>query len=165
MLCCIRCSACLNVCPVYGKIGGHAYGSPYSGPVGAVVTPLLAGFNRAADLCRGETLCGACKQACPIDIDLPRMLRELRFRLAEGDAVWDTVPVSRPEKAAMEAFSWLTTHPAVFRAALSAASRLQSLAGSSRDSLHRLPGPWPGGPGPGICAESAGSRSGPGGNS
>jgi L-lactate dehydrogenase complex protein LldF len=144
MLYCIRCSACLNVCPVYGKIGGHAYGSPYSGPVGAVVTPLLAGLNRAADLCRGETLCGACKQACPIDIDLPRMLRELRFRLAEGDAAWDAVPVSRPEKTAMETFAWLTTHPAAFRAALSAASRLQGLAVSSRDSLHQLPGPLAG---------------------
>jgi L-lactate dehydrogenase complex protein LldF len=72
------------------------------------------------------------------------MLRELRFRLAEGDAAWDTAPVSRPEKAAMDAFAWLTTHPAAFRAALSAASRLQGLAVSSRDSIHRLPGPLSG---------------------
>uniref|UniRef100_UPI000A4DEE1D 4Fe-4S dicluster domain-containing protein n=1 Tax=Desulfosarcina cetonica TaxID=90730 RepID=UPI000A4DEE1D len=84
MLCCIRCSACLNVCPVYGKIGGHAYGSPYSGPVGAVVTPLLIGLNKAKDLCMGESLCGACKDACPVNIDLPRMLRELRARISEG---------------------------------------------------------------------------------
>ena len=89
MLCCIRCAACLNVCPVYGKIGGHAYGYPYSGPVGAVVTPLLVGVNRAADLCLGETLCGACKDACPVDIDLPRMLIELRTMLATGDDHWN----------------------------------------------------------------------------
>ncbi|MBC8246890.1 MAG: lactate utilization protein, partial [Deltaproteobacteria bacterium] len=63
MLYCIRCGACLNVCPVYGKIGGHAYGYAYSGPMGAVVTPLLVGINRAKDLCQGETLCGACQDA------------------------------------------------------------------------------------------------------
>ncbi len=140
MLCCIRCSACLNVCPVYGKIGGHSYGSPYSGPVGAVITPLLAGLNRAKDLCLGETLCGACKTACPVDIDLPRMLRELRYRLAEGDAAWDTTPVSKPEKYAMDAFAWLVNHPAAYRAALYSASRLQSLAGPKAVPVNRLPG-------------------------
>ena len=88
MLGCIRCAACLNVCPVYGKIGGHAYGFAYSGPVGAVVTPLLVGINRAADLCQGETLCGACQDACPVNIDLPRMLLLLRAKLADGDAKW-----------------------------------------------------------------------------
>ncbi|OQW99434.1 MAG: iron-sulfur cluster-binding protein [Desulfobacteraceae bacterium A6] len=89
MLCCIRCGACLNMCPVYGKIGGHAYGHAYSGPVGAVVTPLLVGINRAKDLCLGETLCGACKDACPVDIDLPRMLLLLRSKLADGDMKWN----------------------------------------------------------------------------
>lgn len=142
MLCCIRCSACLNVCPVYGKIGGHAYGSPYSGPVGAVVTPLLAGLNRAKDLCMGETLCGACQKACPVDIDLPRMLRELRYRLAEGDPAWDAVPVSRTERLAMDAFAWLTCHPRAYRAALSTAARLQSLGKDG--PVTRLPGPLSG---------------------
>ena len=144
MLCCIRCSACLNVCPVYGKIGGHAYGSPYSGPVGAVVTPLLAGLNRAQDLCFGETLCGACKQACPVDIDLPRMLRELRFRLAEGDETWGAAPVSKPEKYAMDAFAWLTCHPAAYRAALFSASRMQTLVGAKEGPIRQLPGPLAG---------------------
>lgn len=142
MLYCIRCSACLNVCPVYGKIGGHAYGSPYSGPVGAVVTPLLAGLNRAKDLCFGETLCGACKNACPVDIDLPRMLRELRFRLAEGDDAWDATPVSKPEQYAMDAFGWLTSHPAAYRAALFSASRMQTLISSRKGPTHQLPGPF-----------------------
>jgi len=92
ILYCVRCAACLNVCPVYGKIGGHAYGSPYSGPIGAVVTPLLAGINRAHHLCQGETLCGACRQACPVDINIPRMLLALRSKLAQGDPAGNTKP-------------------------------------------------------------------------
>jgi len=98
MLCCIRCGACLNMCPVYGKIGGHAYGYAYSGPVGAVVTPLLKGINRAKDLCLGETLCGACRDACPVDIDLPRMLLLLRSKLADGDLKWDVRRENPAEK-------------------------------------------------------------------
>ena len=98
MLCCIRCGACLNICPVYGKIGGHAYGYAYSGPVGAVVTPLLVGINRAKDLCLGETLCGACKDACPVDIDLPRMLLLLRSKLADGDPNWNVKRENAGEK-------------------------------------------------------------------
>lgn len=141
MLCCIRCSACLNVCPVYGKIGGHAYGSPYSGPVGAVVTPLLAGINRAKDLCLGETLCGACRDACPVDINLPRMLRELRFRLAEGDEQWGVTPVDNLERRAMDAFSWLVRHPAAYRATLFSAARVQALRPSKDGPLRSLPGP------------------------
>jgi L-lactate dehydrogenase complex protein LldF len=100
MLCCVRCAACLNVCPVYRKIGGHSYGSTYSGPVGAVVTPLLVGINQAKDLCLGETLCGACQDACPVNIDIPRMLLALRFKLAEGDSVWNVTPADRKEKDA-----------------------------------------------------------------
>jgi L-lactate dehydrogenase complex protein LldF len=75
---CIRCGACLNVCPVYKKAGGHAYGSPYSGPIGAVVTPLLFGLEAYEALPQASTLCGACKDACPARIDIPRMLLALR---------------------------------------------------------------------------------------
>jgi L-lactate dehydrogenase complex protein LldF len=99
MLYCIRCAACLNVCPVYGTIGGHAYGFPYSGPVGAVVTPLLVGINRAQDLCMGESLCGACQDACPVNIDIPRMLLELRAKLADGDPRWGVEQANAGEKA------------------------------------------------------------------
>ncbi|MCK5528128.1 MAG: lactate utilization protein, partial [Kiritimatiellae bacterium] len=99
MLYCIRCAACLNVCPVYGKIGGHSYGHPYSGPVGAVVMPLLAGINRFKDLCQGETLCGACQDACPVNIDLPRMLLALRAKLADGDPKWNVSRASSTEKS------------------------------------------------------------------
>ncbi|MFN2353321.1 MAG: LutB/LldF family L-lactate oxidation iron-sulfur protein [Desulfopila sp.] len=97
VLACIRCGACLNICPVYGRIGGHAYLSPYSGPVGAVVSPLLFGINRYADLCKGESLCGACLDICPMKIDLPRMLLELRYKLAYGDQTWRTTKHDRGE--------------------------------------------------------------------
>jgi L-lactate dehydrogenase complex protein LldF len=119
MLCCIRCGACLNICPVYGKIGGHAYGSAYSGPVGAVVTPLLAGINRAKDLCLGETLCGACKDACPVDIDLPRMLLLLRSKLADGDSKWNVGRENTGEKMLYGIWSEIVRNRWVYDAALS----------------------------------------------
>jgi len=75
---CIRCGACLNVCPVYREAGGHAYGSPYSGPIGAVVSPLLFGRQEYEALPQASTLCGACLDVCPARIDLPRLLLELR---------------------------------------------------------------------------------------
>ena len=78
-LMCIRCGACLNVCPVYREIGGHAYGSPYSGPIGAVISPLLPlGVTDADKLPYASSLCGACRAACPVNIDLPRLLLDLR---------------------------------------------------------------------------------------
>jgi len=103
VLACIRCGACLNVCPVYGRIGGHAYNSPYCGPIGAVVTPLLSGINAYGDLFQGETLCGACKEVCPLEIDLPRMLSALRHKLAYGDTSWGVTPGSRIEASG---FAW-----------------------------------------------------------
>lgn len=106
VLACIRCGGCLNICPVYARIGGHTYDSPYPGPIGAVVTPLLYGVNERADLCRGETLCGACKDICPVGNDLPRMLSDLRHALAYGDADWNVQPVSRTEHMLFRAWSW-----------------------------------------------------------
>ena len=75
---CIRCGACLNACPVYRHIGGHAYGSVYMGPIGQVLTPSLLGLEKWHDLATASSLCGACKDACPVRIDLPRLLVELR---------------------------------------------------------------------------------------
>ncbi|MCG6870772.1 MAG: iron-sulfur cluster-binding protein [Gammaproteobacteria bacterium] len=79
MLHCIRCGACLNHCPVYGAIGGHAYGWVYPGPMGSVLTPLITGLDQAASLPQASSLCGRCEAVCPVAIPLPRMLRELRF--------------------------------------------------------------------------------------
>jgi L-lactate dehydrogenase complex protein LldF len=78
ILYCIRCGACLNVCPVYKEIGGHAYGSVYPGPIGTVVTPGLYGVAPWSELPHASSLCGACREACPVRIDIPRMLLKLR---------------------------------------------------------------------------------------
>src|SRR5262245_39441965 len=80
VLSCIRCGACLNACPVYRNIGGHAYASVYPGPIGSLVTPLLQGVERNADLPRASSLCGACMAACPVKIDIPHLLVKLRAR-------------------------------------------------------------------------------------
>ena len=82
---CIRCGACSNVCPVYRKVGGHAYGWVYSGPIGAVLTPALTGLKEAKALPHASTLCGACRDVCPVKIDIPRLLLRLRQKGAEGD--------------------------------------------------------------------------------
>lgn len=90
-LTCIRCGACANACPVYRSVGGHAYGYVYSGPIGAVVTPLLVGMENAKPLPQASSLCGICKQVCPVDIDIPRMLLELRHdqvQRGESDKSW-----------------------------------------------------------------------------
>lgn len=117
ILCCIRCGACLNVCPVYGKIGGHAYNrAVYSGPIGAVVTPLLRGINGDADLCKGESLCGACLDACPVKNDIPRMLLALREKLAYGDTKWQ-VKRNKPVEALMfHAVGAVSAKPALWHA-------------------------------------------------
>jgi L-lactate dehydrogenase complex protein LldF len=141
MLCCIRCAACLNVCPVYGKIGGHSYGFAYSGPVGAVVTPLLTGINRGKDLCCGETLCGACKDACSMAIDLPRMLLALREKLAYGDPQWQVEPASRAEGLAYRGWSWLIRNRKLYELGLRLAAAGQKLLPQQRGMLRRLPPP------------------------
>ena len=91
-LACIRCGACQNACPVYRSTGGHAYGWVYGGPIGAVLTPLLVGLENATPLPHASSLCGSCKQVCPVDIDLPRMLLDLRWdlvRSGQSNTGWD----------------------------------------------------------------------------
>jgi L-lactate dehydrogenase complex protein LldF len=93
MLCCIRCGACLNVCPVYRRIGGHAYDAVYSGPMGAVLTPLLSGGTEGRDLPDASSLCGACSEVCPVGIPLADMLVHLRADLRHpGPAVPPAAP-------------------------------------------------------------------------
>ena len=144
MLYCIRCGACLNVCPVYGKIGGHAYGFPISGPVGAVVAPLLVGINRAKDLCLGETLCGACQDACPVNIDIPRMLLELRAMLATGDANWDVTPANRVEKNMYQTWSWIMRSRRRYDFFRRLAASGQKLMPQQNGLLRRMPPPMNG---------------------
>jgi L-lactate dehydrogenase complex protein LldF len=101
---CIRCSACLNVCPVYERTGGHAYGSVYPGPIGAVLSPQLTGVEDNASLPYASSLCGACYDACPVKIDIPTMLVHLRTRHVEESRAERRLP--SPEHALMQAAAW-----------------------------------------------------------
>jgi len=89
MLTCIRCGSCLNACPVYKTIGGHAYGAVYPGPMGSVLSPLFNGLSQYAELPHASSLCGACREVCPVRIDLPSLLLRLRRdTVLEGHAPW-----------------------------------------------------------------------------
>lgn len=85
-LACIRCGACLNACPVYQQVGGHAYGSVYPGPIGAVITPQLIGISKSKQLPYASSLCGACREVCPVKIDIPELLLHLRAEITDGSA-------------------------------------------------------------------------------
>jgi L-lactate dehydrogenase complex protein LldF len=101
---CIRCSACLNVCPVYERTGGHAYGSVYPGPIGAVLSPQLTGVADNPSLPFASTLCGACFDVCPVAIDIPSMLVHLRGRVNQDKAASHRLPT--PEATGMAAAAW-----------------------------------------------------------
>ncbi|MCT9090270.1 LutB/LldF family L-lactate oxidation iron-sulfur protein [Streptomyces sp. ASQP_92] len=121
---CIRCSACLNVCPVYERAGGHAYGSVYPGPIGAILSPQLRGTTSEIDasLPYASSLCGACYEVCPVAIDIPEVLVHLREKVADQGGRGH-----RLEKAAMKAASWVMDHPAVLAAGERAAARTRAL--------------------------------------
>ncbi|MBD0424590.1 iron-sulfur cluster-binding protein [Streptomyces sp. TRM S81-3] len=129
---CIRCSACLNVCPVYERAGGHAYGSAYPGPIGAILTPQLRGTATELDasLPYASSLCGACYEVCPVAIDIPEVLVHLREKVADQGGRGH-----RLERAAMRAATWLLDHPAALTAGERLASRTRKL------HPRRLPGP------------------------
>ena len=134
ILYCIRCGACLNACPVYQALGGHAYGSVYPGPVGAVLTPALKGLGVFAELPHASSLCGACSEVCPVRIDIPRMLLALRARTVEevGQPLWLS--------SGLRWYAWFATRPRLFALAGSLAARLTRLV--ARDGwVRRLPGP------------------------
>jgi len=137
-LSCLRCGACLNVCPVYRQIGGHAYGYTYPGPIGILLTAMLNGPGSVKDLAHASSLCGACVDACPVRIDIPRMLIELRRELDEQRiAPW-------PERVVFGAFAWLLQRPALYRLSARLGRLLQRpLARDGR--IRRLPlffGSW-----------------------
>ena len=112
---CIRCSACLNVCPVYSRTGGHAYESVYPGPIGAILTPQLKNLEEARSLPFASSLCGACYEVCPVAIDIPRVLVHLRGRVVDTEPSW------KPEKAAMKAMYRAFSSRAAFERAQKAA--------------------------------------------
>ncbi len=128
---CIRCSACLNVCPVYERTGGHAYGSVYPGPIGAIITPLLRGVGvdeQVDSLPFASSLCGACFEVCPVRIDIPSVLVDLRARVVDAHR-----PSAKPEALVMRAASWTLAAGDRLRFAERLAGRVGRLAG-------RLPG-------------------------
>jgi len=108
---CIRCGACLNVCPVYRQVGGHAYGATYPGPIGIIVTSMLQGPGGSKELASASSLCGACQEACPLDIDIPHMLLELR-----REAVADR-QASGGERAAFRLMAAILRHDGLYRLA------------------------------------------------
>ncbi|WP_418960204.1 lactate utilization protein B [Streptomyces tritici] len=119
---CIRCSACLNVCPVYERAGGHAYGSVYPGPIGAILSPQLRGTESEIDasLPYASSLCGACYEVCPVAIDIPEVLVHLRERVAEGGG-------HRLERAAMKAAGAVLNSPGALAAVERLATRTRRL--------------------------------------
>jgi L-lactate dehydrogenase complex protein LldF len=124
MLACIRCGACLNVCPVYRKSGGGSYGPVYSGPMGAVLAPLLVGIERAPALPHASSLCGACTAACPVKIPLHELLLDLRRDLvAEG-------VTPRTERLAFTAWSLAWSRPWAYRLSTRLARFGRPLAGA-----------------------------------
>ena len=134
---CIRCSACLNVCPVYERVGGHAYGSVYPGPIGAVLSPQLTGVQGNASLPYASSLCGACYDACPVKIDIPSLLVHLRARRVEAARRERRLP--GPEAVAMAATSWVMADPRRFAAAQRAGRPGRALSRGGR--IRALPPP------------------------
>ena len=134
---CIKCSACLNVCPVYERTGGHAYGSVYPGPIGAVLSPLLTGVEDNASLPYASTLCGACFDACPVRIDIPALLVHLRAKHVEERRAASRLPTA--EAVAMAAASWVMADPVRFARAEKAGRVGRLLARGGR--LRSLPPP------------------------
>jgi L-lactate dehydrogenase complex protein LldF len=108
---CIRCGACLNTCPVYRRIGGHSYPWVYAGPIGAILTPQFLGTAHEPALPFASSLCGACAEVCPVKIDIPRVLLELRSEVRKSEA---REKRNRLEKLAFRAFAWLATHPRAY---------------------------------------------------
>lgn len=124
-LACIRCGACLNACPVYQQIGGHAYGSVYPGPIGAVITPQLMGIQKAAQLPFASSLCGACRDVCPVKIDIPQLLLHLRGEISPRKG-------SFAERLAFKAWARVMTSPSLYKLSSVAGRILQHVMPISR---------------------------------
>ncbi len=132
MLHCIRCGACMNHCPVYQTIGGHAYGWVYPGPMGSVLTPLLTGLEKALDLPHASTLCQQCSSVCPVKIPLPELLRNLREK--------QTAQGLRPlgERWAIKAWAWLACRPALYALATRIGVRYLGWLAAGHDRIEVL---------------------------
>jgi L-lactate dehydrogenase complex protein LldF len=133
MLRCIRCGACMNHCPVYQTVGGHAYGWVYPGPMGSVLTPMFNGIENALDLPQAATLCGACQVACPVKIPLPDLLRRLRERQMERKL--------RPwsERAGFALWGFVARRPRLYALATRIGVRVLRMMGRMTGRISWLP--------------------------
>jgi L-lactate dehydrogenase complex protein LldF len=133
MLRCLRCAACLNHCPVYAAVGGHAYGWVYPGPMGAVLTPALIGLREAGHLPNASTFCGRCESVCPVKIPLPKMMRHWREReFAEGLS-------PRAYRSGLRLWAWLAQRPALYHALVELKARMLGWIGAPRGRFRTLP--------------------------
>jgi len=133
MLRCIRCAACMNHCPVYGAVGGHAYGWVYPGPMGAVLTPTLIGVDKAGHLPNASTFCGRCESVCPMKIPLPKMMRHWREReferhLSPAATRWG-----------LGLWAWVAQRPWAYRLAARAGALTLGWLGRKRGRVSSLP--------------------------
>ncbi len=129
---CIRCGACMNHCPVYTRIGGHAYGTVYPGPIGKIISPHLMGLDATADLPSASSLCGACSEVCPVKIPIPELLQRLRVEKVSKPATNATIKgqgcsYSRLESAIWTGWSWLNRSPVIYKFFLWCATRFRGL--------------------------------------
>jgi len=133
MLRCLRCAACLNHCPVYAAVGGHAYGWVYPGPMGAVLTSALVGIGEAGHLPNASTFCGRCESVCPVKIPLPKMMRHWRereFAQHLSPAVY---------RSGLRLWAWVTRQPPLYHAFVGTAGRVLGWAGRFRGRFRSLP--------------------------
>ncbi|MFC1235772.1 LutB/LldF family L-lactate oxidation iron-sulfur protein [Vibrio sp. F74] len=138
---CIRCGACMNHCPVYTKIGGHAYGTVYPGPIGKIISPHLLGLDKTKDLVTASSLCGACGEVCPVRIPIPEMLQRLR-REAKNPEQEGALPLkgqqsarSKTEALAIKSFAYAATHPTMYHFGTRTATTFRFL-------MPKKLGPW-----------------------
>lgn len=138
MLRCIRCSACMNHCPVYNTIGGHAYGWVYPGPMGSVLTPSLVGVDKTANLPNASTFCGRCESVCPVKIPLPKLMRHWREREFERHLT------PKAARANLALWAWFAKRPGAYRLATRLANGALALLANGRGAFRSLPlaGGW-----------------------
>ncbi|MEO8386262.1 MAG: LutB/LldF family L-lactate oxidation iron-sulfur protein [Betaproteobacteria bacterium] len=134
MLRCIRCGACMNHCPVYQNVGGHAYGWVYPGPMGSVLTPTYVGIENAGDLPNAATFCGECQVVCPVKIPLPDLMRKWRERQ------FDMKLRPMGERAAIAIWGFFVKRPALYAFATRIGARLAAMMGDRDKLIHSLPG-------------------------
>jgi L-lactate dehydrogenase complex protein LldF len=138
MLRCIRCGACMNHCPVYHAVGGHAYGWVYPGPMGSVLTPTLTGVDKAGHLPNASTFCGRCESVCPVRIPLPKLMRHWREREFERNLTPAAV------RTGLKAWSYFATRPKLYQTLTRASTKALNLMGGTKGSFASLPlaGGW-----------------------